>query len=232
MWSSTSAAEFRTNNFGLMRLGLSSLVVWAHSFCLANGSHAGEPFYELTNQKLDLGTLAVNGFFIASGFMVSESLAQGRGIVDFSRKRIFRLYPAFFLLSLIQAFVIAPAVSAGSFSGYSLKQYGTLLFNFATRTGYGYPYGGMLQVFPDSSIPGEMNVSLWTLRYEFGCYLALALLGLSGLFRRRWLVTALLVAFWSLYISGIKGCRGIASSPRCWPMAPIGHALPLIFLPE
>ncbi len=203
MWNSNSAAEFRTNNFGLLRLGLSTLVVLAHSFFMVNGSDKGEPLYEFTGGKFDLGTLAVDGFFIASGFMVSGSLAQGRGTCDFLRRRIFRLYPAFALLWLIQAFVIAPAVSTENFSGYSLQQWGTLLFNLVTLSGYGYPYGGLLRVFPNNPVPGEMNGSLWTLRYEFGCYLALGFLGCLGLFRRRWLVSALLIAFWSLYASGI-----------------------------
>lgn len=203
MWNSSSAAEFRSNNFGLLRLGLSSLVVFAHSFVAANGSNRGEPLYELTAGGLDLGALAVNGFFIASGFMVSESLAQGRGTADFLHKRIRRLYPAFVLLWLIQTFLIAPVVTPERFSGYSVKQWGTVLFNLASLSSYGYPYGGLLKVFPDNPVPGEMNVSLWTLRYEFGCYLALGFLGFLGLFRRRWLVSALLVAFWSLYVSGV-----------------------------
>ena len=202
MWNSASPEQFRTNNFSLLRLGLAGLVLFAHSFVAVNGSNRGEPLYELTGGRLDLGALAVNGFFIASGVMVSESLFRGRGTWDFLRKRTRRLYPAFFALWLLQALIIAPLASKGDFQGYSLRQVGILLFNLATLSSYGYPFGGLLQVFPDNPVPGEMNVSLWTLRYEFGCYLGLAALGWLGWFRQRWLVTVLFLIAWAVHISG------------------------------
>ncbi len=203
MWNSTDSTEFRLNNFGALRLGLAALVVVAHSFVAANGSNDGAPLFELTGKRLDLGALAVNGFFIASGFMVSESLARGRGFADFIRKRLLRLYPAFVLLWLLQSFLLAPLFSAGSFSGYSARQSGILLFNLATLSSYGYPYGGLLQVFPENPVPGELNVSLWTLRYEFGCYVFLGLAGVAGIFRRRWLVTGLFGGSWLILAAGI-----------------------------
>jgi peptidoglycan/LPS O-acetylase OafA/YrhL len=203
MWNSIHPAEFRLNNFGALRLGLAALVVVAHSFVAANGSNDGAPLFELTGKRLDLGALAVNGFFIASGFMVSESLARGRGFADFIRKRLLRLYPAFVLLWLLQSFLLAPLFSAGSFSGYSARQSGILLFNLATLSSYGYPYGGLLRVFPENPAPGELNVSLWTLRYEFSCYVFLGLAGVAGIFRRRWLVTGLFGGFWLILAAGI-----------------------------
>lgn len=204
MWNSPDPAEFRLNNFGALRLGLAALVVVAHSFVAANGSNDGAPLYDLTGKRLDLGALAVNGFFIASGFMVSESLARGRGFVDFLRKRLLRLYPAFVLLWLLQSFLLAPLFSEASFSGYSARQSGILLFNLATLSSYGYPYGGLLRVFPENPVPGELNVSLWTLRYEFGCYVFLGLAGVAGIFRRRWLVTGLFGGMWLILALGIR----------------------------
>jgi peptidoglycan/LPS O-acetylase OafA/YrhL len=203
MWNSPSPADFRLNNFGALRLGLAALVVVAHSFGAANGSNEGEPLFELTGKRLDTGALAVNGFFIASGFMVSESLDRGRGFMDFMRKRILRLYPAFTLLWLLQSFLLAPLFSAGAFSGYSVHQSGILLLNLATLSSYGYPYGGLLRVFPENPVPGELNVSLWTLRYEFSCYALLGLAGAAGLFRRRWFITGLCGGVWLVLAAGI-----------------------------
>ncbi len=176
MWNSASPSEFRTNNFSVMRLVLASVVVFAHSFVAVNGSNQGEPLHDFTRGGLDFGALAVNGFFVASGFMVSESLARGRSVGDFLRKRLVRLYPAFLVLWIVQAFMLAPLVSPGQFTGYSVRQIGVLLFNLMTLSSYGYPYGGLLRVFPDNPVAGELNVSLWTLRYELGCYLGLAML--------------------------------------------------------
>lgn len=202
MWDSDSASEFRANNFSVARLGLAGVVVFAHSFVAVNGSNQGEPLHDFTRGGLDFGAWAVNGFFAASGFMVSESLFRGRGVGGFLRKRLLRLYPAFAVLWILQAFLLAPLVSAGDFTGYSLRQAGVLLFNLVTLSSYGYPYGGLLRVFPDNPVAGELNVSLWTLRYELGCYLGLAMLGALGWFRRRWVVTTLFLVAWTFHAAG------------------------------
>ena len=57
----------------------------------------------------------------------------------------------------------------------------------------------------------RINPSLWTIRYEFLCYLGVAVLGLVGALRRRYLVlTAFLVSFAAVYALQIlfhwRGC--------------------------
>ena len=45
-------------------------------------------------------------------------------------------------------------------------------------------------VFPGDAHP-LVNGSLWTIAYEFRCYLLLALVGMAGLLRRRWVLLAI-----------------------------------------
>ena len=50
--------------------------------------------------------------------------------------------------------------------------------------------------FPDNPLPFAINGSLWSIPYEFKCYLAVMLLGGLGLFnRRKWLNVILLIGF-------------------------------------
>ena len=199
MWNSGSPSEFRKNNFGVIRLVLAALVVFAHSYTAVDDPSASDFLNRLTNGRWGLGSLAVDGFFIASGFLVSESLHHSKRTRDFIIKRLFRLYPGFVVLWMFQSFFLAPLVSAGPFNWYSLKQGGWIFYNLFSLTSYGYPFGGLLLVFPDNPLPGEMNVSLWTLRYELGCYLGLAALGWLGWFRSRSFVSCLFISAWMFY---------------------------------
>ena len=49
-----------------------------------------------------------------------------------------------------------------------------------------------LGAFPANTFPNAVNGSLWTIRYEFGCYIGVMCFGIIGLLRRR---IAVLVLF-------------------------------------
>src|SRR5258705_9890366 len=89
------------NNFGLLRLILALLVVFSHSYSLAWGSEDAEPLMRLTHGRLGFASLAVNGFFVLSGFLVTHSFLRSRGFFDYLKKRILRIYPGFIAVSLI-----------------------------------------------------------------------------------------------------------------------------------
>jgi peptidoglycan/LPS O-acetylase OafA/YrhL len=191
--------QFSANLFVPIRIALAIMVIFSHSYLACNGTSATEPLARLTGQ-MTIGELSVDMFLAISGFLVTRSWETSRSNQAFLLKRVLRIFPAFYAVMVIQAFVLAPLVSRDPFTGYNWSQMGLLAFEIADLVGYGYPYGGLLAVFPDNPFPYHMNASLWTIRYEFLCYLLLALGGAR--FRQTGFVSVFLVAVVATYAIG------------------------------
>ena len=73
----------RNNNFDFFRFVLAALVMFTHSFFVYYGMDNPEPFFLLSKNQLTAGTLAVNFFFIISGFLVLQSWTYSKGVFDF-----------------------------------------------------------------------------------------------------------------------------------------------------
>jgi peptidoglycan/LPS O-acetylase OafA/YrhL len=184
MWSDRSLAA-NANNFGPLRLVLAVLVLYSHCYPLCGGMLLGrDPLGAATSGRWTIGTLAVDAFLAVSGFLVAHSWERSRSVGAFLMKRVRRVYPGFVTLMLLQAFVVAP-VFAAVYRPYTASQLGRIGLETVDLVGYGFPYGGLLDPFPANPLPHQMNGSLWTIRYEFVCYLLLAGFGAAGLMRRR-----------------------------------------------
>src|SRR4051812_3311244 len=104
-----------SNHFDLLRLALSVLVLYSHSFLMA-GYEAAEPLKAVTAGQHSLGMLAVDAFFAVSGFLVTRSWVRSPG-VPFVRNRLLRIYPAFW---------VATAVSVAAAAGATDNPWGYL----------------------------------------------------------------------------------------------------------
>lgn len=172
----------RNNNFNLLRFILALLVILAHSPELIDGNRQREILTRLFG-TLSFGELAVRGFFILSGFLIVQSWQHNPDFFDFIKKRVLRIYPAFIIASLVSAFVIGPL---GSDSTQYFAQFNMLHF-----------IKGVFLLSPPNVPPvfeGQphpyVNGSMWTIKYEFICYLLVAILGFCGIFKSRyfWLI--------------------------------------------
>ena len=196
----------RDNNFDFLRFALAVLVIYSHSYTLLGLDHA-EPLVRASKGQLAFGSFAVNSFFVISGFLITMSWVRCRGAGDFFRRRALRIYPGFILAMLVMAFVVAPLGSDGTaplFSGAQMKQ---LVVQTATLGEYKCP--GVFtgdQVHYTLGGMGVINGSLWTIRYEFLCYVFVAILAAMGLVRRPRLVLALFAALliWFVLFSALK----------------------------
>jgi peptidoglycan/LPS O-acetylase OafA/YrhL len=203
------------NNFTLQRLLLAAIVVLVHGQSLSSNTQPSV-------FKADLGELAVDGFFVLSGFLVTRSALRLDSVRRFAWHRLLRILPGFWVCLLVTALVVAPllAVLEGRpalsvFSGpdsalhYVLRNSALLIRQF-----------GIAGLRADQFMPGVLDGSLWSLFYEGLCYVGIGALALAGvlvprptrvggrhsvhplrlLVHRRLLVAALVAALWGTLV--------------------------------
>ena len=161
----------RDNRFTPIRVVLASLVILEHVFVVAMGT-GSQSLVSL--QGWSPGYLAVNGFFILSGFLIAGSLERRRNLFRFVVARALRLWPALIVLALAAVLIIGPVATGLSPAAY-WQSAQTWLF-IPNIVFFADTSGGPAGVFTGNPAPGEFSASLWTLRYEVLAYAAAALL--------------------------------------------------------
>lgn len=194
--SLSEALDPRRNALNFIRLVLAALVIVSHAAVLGG-------FEPMSSRIFYLGMLAVDGFFAISGFLIARSWDRNRSWTRYLWHRILRIFPAFWVCLVVTAFVFGPLVTklnAGSVQGFWSEPGGPLSY-VADRV-------LLISLAPETEMIAGLqglhypawNAPLWTLYYEFLCYLWLGLLGSVGLIarnKRRWIL-AVFVAVWLL----------------------------------
>jgi peptidoglycan/LPS O-acetylase OafA/YrhL len=162
----------RKNSLNLIRLFLAAVVLIAHSFYLA-GAGVG-PHIRGEN----LGGWAVAGFFALSGYLITGSRFTN-SLGDYLVHRVARIYPAFLVCLVVTITVFAPLgylQQNGSLANYWTTETTPLRFLFSNLFLQMQHYDVS---FTPASVPfaGSWNGSLWSLYYEFLCYLVIAAFG-------------------------------------------------------
>jgi peptidoglycan/LPS O-acetylase OafA/YrhL len=177
-----AAAAHRANNFDALRLAAAASVLFSHSFLIAEGSEAREPFAWLTGNQCILGLVGVFVFFIISGYLVTESCCRTPAPGRFALKRSLRIFPALAVNALLCAVLLGPIVTSLPLSAYFADPG---VVGFVAHVMMLDP--GPLQLpgvlFADNSVGLLINGSLWTLRYEVMMYVMVLLLGVARLLR-------------------------------------------------
>ncbi|MSQ50891.1 MAG: acyltransferase [Betaproteobacteria bacterium] len=176
-------AQNRDNNFNLIRFVAALTVLVDHSFPLVTGTSEAEPFRD--SLGIALGNMAVDVFFITSGFLVTASLLQRKSLLAFVWARILRIYPALIVMVLLCVFALGLWFTSLSPADY-LAHPATRLFalqNSTLVTGVVFSLPGVFSAIPYRRF---VNGSLWTMPIEMYMYISLALLWLAlAVFRSR-----------------------------------------------
>lgn len=181
-----------------LRLLLASMVILGHSWWVLRGSEEGDPISFLTRGETNAGGLAVNAFFVLSGLLVSWSWSRSATAVEFLMRRALRIFPAFAVVCLLQAFVLVPIVTRDWRIFRHPTEAAQVFVHVLTLGGAGMSHSSATPPFADLPFP-QLNASLWTLRCEFICYLLLALWGSVGVLRIRAARLALFASAVALY---------------------------------
>ncbi|WP_340317066.1 acyltransferase family protein [Rhizorhabdus argentea] len=167
----SDSSHFGHNNFDAIRLAMALLVVFSHSYALRFGSEEREPLSIVTNGYYNSGEIGVWVFFIISGFLIARSHERSASNRAFMIKRVRRIYPGYLAATTICAFVITPLFAPGFAigSGEVARTIGgnLLLANH-------FPLPALFTANPGPAING----SLWSIKYEFLCYLGVLMLGI------------------------------------------------------
>jgi peptidoglycan/LPS O-acetylase OafA/YrhL len=183
-----SRSTRRNVQFDLFRIIFAILVLLSHAPEITDGNPSRELFYRMTHQHT-FGDLAVDGFFLLSGYLIVQSWASRPQLSAFLKKRALRIIPGYMFAALLSTLVVGSLAPAAPlfFRNLGGTFVASVIFLTSPLTPPAYP--GL----PYSIVNG----ALWTIAYEFRCYLLVALLGALGLVRRSmWLgACALLFVF-------------------------------------
>ncbi len=170
------------NFFTPLRLIFASLVVFGHAFVVALRDISAEPhiLYHYT-----FSYLAVNLFFIASGFLVTKSMVYRGDTPSFISARALRIFPALFVHVIFVMIIIGPLATRTP-----------LLEFFSDPDWYLQPLKVLTfyetnMVMPGAFESNEENLgsaALWTLRYEVLAYIGTLIVFSLGMLRKKWMV--------------------------------------------
>ncbi|WP_028240547.1 acyltransferase family protein [Stutzerimonas azotifigens] len=178
----------RENNFDFLRFLAASLVLVGHCYWLS-GRLPEEPLRQLTGNT-DVADLAVDVFFVISGFLVTASYLHGSGNVSFVVKRALRIFPGLAFSVMFALLIIGPLSTQLSLVEYfTHPQTAAFLTNLFMLTNYNLP-----GVFAGNPFPEAVNGSFWTLPLEGLMYCGVLFLGMFRLLRGDMVFVALAAA--------------------------------------
>lgn len=168
----TASTHNRRNNFNLLRLVFAILVILSHSPELVDGNRSREVLTRIFH-TISFGEFAVDGFFLLSGYLILQSWTNTPRLLDFIRSRVLRIFPAFIVATLVCVLVVGPLAATSPTYFVDLAK-GVLLLKSPV----------LPAVFKGTHYPG-LNGAMWTIPFEFICYLCVLFAGVIGITKKR-----------------------------------------------
>lgn len=174
------------NNFDLLRLVLAFSVCLAH---LAEVSGVAEfrPLAHYFNSGV-----AVDCFFVVSGFLISRSYNRSSSLLSYFNKRVRRIYPAYLTVILLAALLL-PLLGSATDLVFSFSWIRYLLSNLAFLN---FLQPDLPGVFPANPLQA-INPPLWTIKVEVMFYCSVPLIFHLLKKQKKWLVLT------TLYLASI-----------------------------
>ncbi|HTL14291.1 MAG TPA: acyltransferase family protein, partial [Thermomonas sp.] len=188
------------NNFNLMRLVAAWLVIYGHAHAIT-GIPGNDGVAWITGFRA-AGAVAVDMFFVLSGFLIAASLARN-SVRGYLASRALRILPALLACVALTTFVLGPLLTTDPGYWRAPKTWNYLVVNASLLLSR-FQLPGVFGAHPSDVVNG----SLWTLPQEARLYVLLLLAWLAGLLApRRY------AALWALAMVG-----GYALARHAWPL--------------
>ena len=186
----TWVAPDNDNNFKLLRFLTALTVAMTHCLWVIYGAFpsAAWPLTIL----MQVSHCGICIFFGLSGYLITASLLERPNLFHYGLSRFLRLIPLLFCAAVVMAFVVGPLVSTASFDEYYANP---MLWLYVPLTSLSYPDMTLPGVFTSLPAAGEVNISLWTLRYEIIAYVIMGVAAGLGILKspRLWIWAVLLL---------------------------------------
>jgi peptidoglycan/LPS O-acetylase OafA/YrhL len=189
MFKTVTIRDGHDNFFTPLRFIFAYMVLIGHAFVVIGGHSDSEPhiFYKYT-----FSYMAVNLFFIASGFLVTGSMMYRKNLASFSSARILRVFPALTVHVLAMMFIFGILTTSLPLGEY-----------LSSKDLWKQPFIVLGFIETNMELPGILpnnaehiaSASLWTLRYEFLAYIGTFAAFSLGLMKHRWMILAQFVFF-------------------------------------
>jgi peptidoglycan/LPS O-acetylase OafA/YrhL len=181
------------NNFGFLRLFFASLVIVSHSPEIIDQNRSREILTNIFG-TISFGELAVDSFFLISGYLILKSFYSTSSVKSYFTKRILRIYPGFIVASLFCIFIVTPL--AGSWS---------LILNLHPIDWLTTVTKLLILDSPEvnglllGNEPFALNGAMWSVWLEFLCYISIPVFFLLGFHKKR-LYIAITITVASLFL--------------------------------
>lgn len=148
------------NNFDLLR------VLFALTVCLVH-AHALSGYREIEWIPTLLSSeIAVQAFFVVSGFLIFMSYERSRSLASYAGKRARRIYPAYFTIVMLCALSLWTISSQGVGEYFSKEWLEYVGFNLAFLNFVQQSLPGVFEIHRFDAVNG----ALWTLKIEVMFY--------------------------------------------------------------
>ena len=180
------AAAKGADNLNLIRLLLAVMVIFSHAWQMTLGDYDNHDPLMIWSHCTTFGHMAVDGFFFISGFLITGSWLRSNSPVDYAKNRILRIYPGYIAMMAFCAvliWVVCPEFKQFITSQHQTGQWIQSVGKDAIRLG-----GDSIcdkHAFMNNPCGGLTNGPIWTIPLEFKCYIAVLILGLLTILRRR-----------------------------------------------
>lgn len=136
-------------------------------------------FLQLVGFKF-IGGVAVDAFFVISGFLITASAASNKGLKYYLASRVLRIYPALIVCICLTVFIIGSLLTSAS-AYWSSSETWTYFWKNITLANTVYNLPGVFEGLHSNAVNG----SLWSLYVEVRLYAIIALVSLMGILGNR-----------------------------------------------
>jgi peptidoglycan/LPS O-acetylase OafA/YrhL len=168
----------RDNNFNLIRILAAFAVLITHGFALSIGTGNAEPLRK--SLGVTLGTIAVDVFFITSGFLITSSLMNRKHIIYFCWARFLRIFPALWLMLIITVCGIGSMLTTVHLHEYIFNNITYRYVAYCSTLFKGVVFN-LPGLFHGNPYGNAVNGSLWTLPYEVKMYSYFVMMWIAAL---------------------------------------------------